>query len=85
MNKNNSSPWRYLGLVSQLAISMVTPILLMIFVCTWLKNTFGLGDWVIIAGLLLGVGSGLDSVWVYLKKFLQEGQKQQQDYDNQFK
>ena len=85
MNKNNSSPWKYLGLVSQLAISMVTPILLMIFVCTWLKNTFGLGSWIVIAGMLLGIGSGISSVWAYLKKFLDEGRRQQQEYEDKFR
>ena len=84
-DKDTAKSWQYLTLVSQLAISMVTPVLLMIFVCTWLKNKYSLGNWIIIAGLLLGVGSGLSSVWTFLKSFLREGQRQQQEYDNQFK
>jgi len=85
VNKNNSSPWKYLGLISQLAISMVTPVLLMIAVCIWLKNRYALGDWVVMAGMLLGVGSGLSSVWTYLKRFLREGERQQQEYEDRFR
>ena len=72
-------------MVSQLAISMVTPILLMIILCTWLKDRYGLGNWIIVAGLLFGVGSGLSSVWTFVRAFLKEGQRQQQEYDDQFK
>ena len=85
MKRNNSSPWKYLGMVSQLAISMVTPILLMIIFCTWLKDRYGLGNWIIVAGMVFGVGSGLSSVWNFIRVFLKEGQRQQQEYDDQFK
>ena len=44
-----------------------------------------LGDWVVMAGMLLGVGSGLSSVWTYLKRFLREGERQQQEYEDRFR
>ncbi|MBQ7903078.1 MAG: AtpZ/AtpI family protein [Oscillospiraceae bacterium] len=84
-DKETARSWRYLSLISQLAISMITPVLLMIFVCIWLKNKFGLGNWVVMAGMLLGIGSGLSSVWTYLKRFLREGEKQQQEYEDKFR
>ncbi|MBQ8603290.1 MAG: AtpZ/AtpI family protein [Oscillospiraceae bacterium] len=82
-NRNNM--WYNLSLLSQLAISFLTPIFLMIFVCTWRKSKFALGDWIIIAGILLGMGSGISSVWVYLKKSIKDAEKQQQEYENQFR
>ena len=85
MGKGRNNMWYNLSLLSQLAISMVTPILLMIFVCTWLKNRFSMGDWIVIAGMLMGVGSGLSSVWVYLKKSIRDAEKQQQEYEDQFR
>lgn len=85
MNKKNPSPWKYLGLISQLSISMITPIFMMLALCVWLKNRFSLGNWIVIAGLLLGVGSGLSSVWTFVRSFLREGQRQQQEYEEQFK
>lgn len=84
-DKETARSWRYLSLISQLAISMITPVLLMIFVCMWLKNKYGLGNWVVMAGMFLGIGSGLSSVWTYLKRFLREGEKQQQEYEDKFR
>ena len=84
-DKDTMKSWRYLGLISQLAISMLTPVFMMIVICSWLKNKYAMGDWIIIAGLLLGIGSGLSSAWTYLKRFLREGEKEQQEYTNQYK
>lgn len=85
MKRKNPSPWRYLGMVSQLAISMVTPIFLMLFLCIWLKEKYGLGQWIVLAGLVLGVASGFNSVWGYVKRFLDEGRRQQQEYEDKFR
>ena len=69
-NKDRAKTWKSLSLISQVSISMLTPVFMMIFLCIWLKNKFGLGDWIIIVGILLGIGSGFTSVWKQLKKFL---------------
>lgn len=68
--KDNIKIWRSLSLISQVAISMLTPMFMMIFLCIWLKNRFDLGDWIVIAGLVLGIGGGFSSVWKQLKSFL---------------
>ena len=68
--KDGAKVWRYVSLISQVSISMLTPVFMMIFLCIWLKNKFGFGDWIIIVGILLGIGSGFTSVWKQLKKFL---------------
>lgn len=83
--KGRNNMWYNLSLLSQLAISFLTPIFLMIFVCTWLKSKFGFGDWVIITGMLMGLGSGLSSVWVYLKKSIKDAEEQRQEYEDQFR
>lgn len=80
-----SNVWYNLSLISQLAISLLVPIFLMIFVCTWLKNKFGFGDWIVLAGILFGVASGLNSMWSYLKRFLREGRQQQKEYEDKFR
>lgn len=84
MNSRNNM-WYNLSLLSQLAISFLTPIFLMIVVCTWRRNKFGTGDWIIIFGILMGLGSGLSSVWVYLKKSIKDAEQQQQEYEDQFR
>ncbi|MBQ3008895.1 MAG: AtpZ/AtpI family protein, partial [Oscillospiraceae bacterium] len=77
--------WYNLSLLSQLAISFLTPIFMMIFLCTWLKVRFGLGNRIILAGMFLGLGSGFSSVWVYLKKAIKDAEQQQQEYEDQFR
>lgn len=77
--------FKNLGLISQLALSMITPCFITIALCTWLKNHFGLGNWVVVAGILWGIGSGFVSVWRYMKKAMADADKQQQEYDSQFK
>lgn len=83
--KGRNNMWYNFSLISQLAISFLTPIFLMIFVCTWLKNNFGFGDWVIITGIIIGLGSGMSSVWVYLKKSIKDANEQRQEYEDQFR
>lgn len=83
--KGRNNMWYNFSLISQLAISFLTPIFLMIFVCTWLKNNFGFGDWVIITGIIIGLGSGMSSVWVYLKKSIKDAHEQRQEYEDQFR
>ena len=84
-DKDTARSWRYLTLQSQLAISLLTPCFLMIFICIWLKNRYGLGDWVVLVGLFLGLGSGISSVWVYLKRAIRDAEQQRQEYEDQFK
>lgn len=84
-DKDTARSWRYLTLLSQLAISLLTPCFLMIFICIWLKNRYGLGDWVVLVGLFLGLGSGISSVWVYLKRAIRDAEQQRQEYEDQFK
>lgn len=84
-NTRNRSPMRYIGLISQLAITLLTPCFLMIFICIWLKNRFALGDWVVLVGLFLGLGSGISSVWTYLKRSIREAEEERQEYEDQFK
>lgn len=83
--KGRNNMWYNFSLISQLAISFLTPIFLMIFVCTWLKNNFGFGDWVIITGIIIGLGSGMSSVWVYLKRSIKDAHEQRQEYEDQFR
>ena len=83
--KGRNNMWYNFSLISQLAISFLTPIFLMIFVCTWLKNNFGFGDWVIITGIIIGLGSGMSSGWVYLKRSIKDANEQRQEYEDQFR
>ncbi len=53
--RNDWTVLRYLIYFSQVGITVVTPPLLGCFGAVWLRNRFGWGNAVVIAGLLLGV------------------------------
>ena len=84
-NTGRNNVWYHLSLLSQLAISFLTPILMMIFICLWLKKTFGLGNWIVIGGMLLGLGSGLSTVWAYMKKSMKDAEIQRQKYKDRYR
>ncbi len=82
---NNYNIWRDVAILRQLTISFLTPVLMMVFLCLWLKNRFGIGDWLVLVGILWGVGSGILSVYKYLKKRIDRAEKlRQQEYKDKY-
>ena len=58
---------RNLVLLSQLGLSLVTPLLFCIGICWWLTVRFGAGGWVFIPGFFFGLGgSAMTGYKVYL-------------------
>lgn len=74
-----------LGMISQLAISFLTPCLLCILACNWLISRFGLGDWVMVVGILFGIAGGVRSVAVIARSFIKDAQKSQKEYEDRFR
>lgn len=58
-----------LSAFSQLGISVSVSFLLWILIALWLRKTFSLGNGVMVAGVILGAGSGFLSFVKYLKTF----------------
>lgn len=48
-----------IGWLTQLGFSIACPMILCIMGALWLSRRFGLGSWVILAGVLLGLLSGI--------------------------
>ncbi len=74
-----------LGLVSQIAISMVTPIVLMILLASWIRSKTGVGEWISILFSVLGVGGGASSVWAYMRKAIREAEESEKDYIEKYR
>lgn len=60
--KWNREVIRNLGLISQLGISMLTPIFMMTFLGVWIDKTFSTHLFLIF--VLLGIGGGFRSVYI---------------------
>lgn len=53
--------------LTQLGFSVAFPLAGLILLAVWLRDTFGLGGWVIWAGVVLGVYCAIDGLRVSLK------------------
>lgn len=77
MKKNNVAA--AFSMTIQFGISTITPMLLCILVAVWLKNHFALGDWVVLVGLLLGIGSGIMSMLKMIRQMGELAKKEDDD------
>ncbi|MCH5188495.1 MAG: AtpZ/AtpI family protein [Oscillospiraceae bacterium] len=75
----NKSVFTALGMVTQFGISTITPMLLCIFAALWLQSRFGLGDWVMLVGVLMGVGSGFMSMMKMIRQMSELSRKEDED------
>lgn len=53
--------------LTQLGLSTAVPLAGFILLAVWLKNRFGLGNWVLFAGIGLGVFSAIDGFYKSLR------------------
>ena len=58
-----------LSAFTQLGLNVAVSFLLWILIAMWLRKTFSLGNGVMVAGVILGAGSGFLSFVKYLKTF----------------
>ena len=79
------SPYKYLTIITQLAISTVMPIILMTFVGKALNYFFNTGPMVMIICILLGVIAGLRELYeIPMKmnmKTMAYNKREQEEYD----
>jgi len=54
--------------ITQLGLSVVISFLLWIMIASWLKSTFNLGNWIMIAGIASGLGSAVLSFLKFCQK-----------------
>ena len=59
--------FRQLAMLSQFALSLITPLLLCLGICWWLVNHFGLGGWIFIPGFFFGLGGSGTVAWKFYK------------------
>lgn len=52
---------RAVSQISQLGLSVAAPVVLSLWVSGWISRKFGLGNWVMLIGIVLGVGGAAAS------------------------
>lgn len=59
MKNNYKEIFQALNSISQLGLSVVISFLLWIFIAMWIRDKFNLGNFVMIIGIFLGLGSAV--------------------------
>lgn len=63
---------KYLAFVTQIGITMLTPVALCMAAAIYLTRTFGIGQWLIILGILLGIFAGMLNVYKLIMSALKK-------------
>ncbi|MBQ1234123.1 MAG: AtpZ/AtpI family protein [Oscillospiraceae bacterium] len=71
-HKNSYNLAKGLTAFTQIGISTVVPIVFFIWGASWLQNKFGLGNWILLFGILLGVASGMLTFYKEATAFMKE-------------
>lgn len=66
---------RSLALVSQLGISMITPIIICILTGNFLDDKFNTSPWIMVISIFLGVGAAFRNLFYMVGKEMKKGKK----------
>lgn len=61
--------------VTQLGFNIITPVILCIIISLYIKNKFNLGDYAVVAGIIIGCGAGFMSLINFIKYVENENKK----------
>lgn len=63
---------KYLMWLTQLGVSLATPIVLMLLLAGWLVSSVGFGIWVYLPAIILGVGGGVCAFISFAKYMMRQ-------------
>ena len=72
MKNPNRNTLLALGAITELGLNVVISFLLWILIASWVRNTFSLGNYIMIIGILLGLGSASLSCFKFYKLAVRE-------------
>ena len=67
MKNNHKEIFQALNSITQLGLSVIISFLLWIFIAMWVRDKFNLGNFVMLIGVLLGLGSAVLSFVKFCK------------------
>lgn len=70
---------RDLVFLTQLGFSLAAPPILCVAVCWWLQRRFDLGAWVMILGILLGIGGSCSTALQFYRMMRRRAEKDEPD------
>ena len=67
---------RHIMWLTQLGMSVAAPLVIFILASVWLKNHTGIGGWVVVVGVFLGVAGAVSGLWRSLKAMKQDADRE---------
>lgn len=71
---------RNLAYITQVAFIMLTPIIGCIYLGNWLDEKFATSPWILMFGILIGVGTAFMSLYKFVMSVTREQEKKAPDY-----
>ena len=66
----------------QFGLNLALPPALCLWLCSWLQNKFQLGNWIMILGLVCGVGVMVNNILVFFQQFAIRARKETPERTN---
>ena len=83
MKKNKTfEAFKNLSFLTQFGLSVVSPIIIYIWLASWLRDKFSLGDWIMAVGIVLGLFSAFYSGVSFFRYALRQAKKSQEEKDD---
>lgn len=73
-----------LSFLGQLGFSLATPLVLCIWGVIWLRERFGLGGWVVVVGLVLGLGGAASSFSGFIRYVQRKAERKNEQNPGSF-
>ena len=74
---------KHISFLTQFGFSVITPILLCIFCGIWIRNKFGLGDWIVFIAIIIGLISAFYSSVSIFSYIFKEAKKSEEEEKNE--
>ncbi len=81
MKENKNNPYKYLAFISQVGISVLAPIAIMIFLGKLMENFFGLGSWIVVLFAVLGALAGFRNLYVIPIRLSEKAIKEKEEQE----
>ncbi len=65
--------------MTQIGLSMSIPPILSLLVASWLQEKFQLGNWVMIVGIVLGIGGMITNLLEYVRMFSNRAKRETEE------
>lgn len=71
--------FRQLAMLTQLGLSLLTPLLLCLGLCYYLVTRFSLGGWIFLPGFFFGLGGSGTVAWKFFKAQTRQSEREEKE------